>query len=80
LTNIMCMRLWFLNLDYFHVHIYMLLRWGKWSFCPFYVHKILNNRCGIISTRQVPNGYGYPLGMGAGKVLYQWVCVGSEIP
>ena len=40
--------------------------------------KILSNLCTNWSTRWVPNGYGYPPGMGTGKVLYPRVRIWVE--
>jgi hypothetical protein len=38
----------------------------------------VNNICSILSTRRVPNGYGYLSGMGADKVSYPRVWVWVE--
>ena len=37
--------------------------------------KYLSKLCKIWSTRWVPNGYGYPPGMGTGKTTRVWVWV-----
>jgi hypothetical protein len=41
--------------------------------------KIVIDLCTIYPTHRVPNGYGYPPGMGMGKVLYPWVRVWVEV-